>query len=436
MGEGPGWVAVSAGDYFSLAVMSDGSLWAWGAGDKGQLGDGATTDRNIPTRVGAGTDWVAISAGGSHSLALKSDGSLWAWGYNYRGQLGDGTATDQHSPNRIGSGTDWVAVAAGGFHSLAVKSDGSLWAWGDNLDGQLGDGTTDKRSVPTRIGTGTSWVAVSAGASHSLALRSDGSLWAFGENSEGQLGDGTFVDRQIPVQSLAGVKPPTPTTTTSTTTTTTTGTSSTTTTSSSTTTTTIGGSAFDDVLANNPYYAAISGMAGMGIINGYSDGTFRPNNLVLRKQFAKMIVGAMGLPVTEADWKDASRPFTDCGPDNPASTYPHDFIAVAKAKGLTSGKTATTFAPESNITRAQLVTMVVRAAQNSGIGLDPVGVDYSGVFKSYNDPTHGANVKLAEYNGLLEGLQVSGSASSWVTGKATRGEVAQVLWNLIQLRED
>jgi 5'-nucleotidase / UDP-sugar diphosphatase len=210
----------------------------------------------------------------------------------------------------------------------------------------------------------------------------------------------------------------------------------TTTTSSTTTTTPPSGPAFADVPATSPYYAAISAMAGRGIINGYTDGTFGPDKPVLCKHFAKMIVGAMGLTATEDDWQDSNPPFTDCGADDPSSSYPHDFIAVAKAKGLTQGKTATTFAPDANITRAQMVTMVVRAAQNFGVTLDPVGTDYSGRFKDYNDPNHGANVKLADYNGLLEGLATDGRASSWMAGNAARGEVAQVLWNLMQKLKD
>lgn len=189
---------------------------------------------------------------------------------------------------------------------------------------------------------------------------------------------------------------------------------------------------FSDI-SSSPYKTAISTMASLGIISGYGNGTFGPDNLVMRKHFAKMIVGAMDLPVSEDDWQDANPPFTDCGPDDLTSTYPHDFIAVAKAHGLTQGKTATTFAPDANITRAQMVTMVIRAAQNSGISLDPVGADYSGLFRSYNNSTHGNNVKLAEYNGLLQGLVTSGTASSWMDANATRGEVAQILYNLMQI---
>lgn len=95
-------VPVSAGSRHSLAIMKDGSLWAWGLNCNGQLGDGTTIDRSSPVRIGSAADWLSVSGGEGHSLALKRDGSLWAWGYNKEGQLGDGTTTNGFSPVRIG----------------------------------------------------------------------------------------------------------------------------------------------------------------------------------------------------------------------------------------------------------------------------------------------------------------------------------------------
>ena len=201
---------------------------------------------------------------------------------------------------------------------------------------------------------------------------------------------------------------------------------------SSTTSTTLPAAKHFSDIASSPYKTAIQAMAARGIIAGYGNGTFGPNNLVMRKHFAKMIVGVMGLPVTEAAWQDARPPFTDCGKDNPTDIYPHDFIAVAKAHGLTLGVTATRFAPDANITRAQVATMVVRAARNSGITLQPVDANYAGPFRTYANATHGANVKLPDHNGLLRGLVTSGTISAWMDAKATRGEVAQILYNLMQ----
>ena len=91
---------------------------------------------------------VAVAGGRYHSLAVKSDGTVWAWGNNWLGQLGDGTTTDRSIPVQVSGLSGVVAVAGGDYHSLAVKSDGTVWAWGDNYHGQLGDGTTTQRPHP------------------------------------------------------------------------------------------------------------------------------------------------------------------------------------------------------------------------------------------------------------------------------------------------
>jgi alpha-tubulin suppressor-like RCC1 family protein len=192
LGTGKDWTAVKGG-YApqTVAIKSNGTLWAWGNNSGGQLGDGTTTNKSFPTQVGTATNWSIISAGDSHTVAIKTDGTLWAWGSNTYGQLGNGTTTAQYSPIQIGTATNWSAVAAGQFHTLAIKTDGTLWAWGWNLSGQLGDGTTDDKSSPIKIGTAVNWSAVAAGYAHTIALRSDGTLWAWGLNSNGQLGDGS-----------------------------------------------------------------------------------------------------------------------------------------------------------------------------------------------------------------------------------------------------
>ena len=192
------WSAVTAGHNHTLAIKTDGSLWAWGTNNFGALGDGTTTDRNTPVQVGSARDWAAVSAGLAQTLALKTDGSLWAWGGNYQGQLGVG---DYKSPVKVGSAKDWAAVSASQHHTLALKTDGSLWAWGWNTLGQLGLGDMTDRNAPAQVGTEKGWAAVSAGDNHTLALKKDGSLWAWGDNYHGQLGVGLPTSHRItPVQ--------------------------------------------------------------------------------------------------------------------------------------------------------------------------------------------------------------------------------------------
>ena len=142
-----------------------------------------------------------ISVGEYHTMAIKDDGSLWAWGYNYYGQLGDGTREDRRTPVKIMDGV--AQVSAGHYHTMAIKSDGSLWAWGYNRLGQLGDGTREDRRTPVKIMGGVA--QVSTGNGHTAAIKSDGSLWAWGYNEYGRLGDGTTEDRRTPVEIMDGV---------------------------------------------------------------------------------------------------------------------------------------------------------------------------------------------------------------------------------------
>jgi len=254
------WAAVAAGDFHSLALKSDGSLWAWGENSSGQIGDGLVVPANqtVPVRIGTDTDWIAIAAGGEHSAALKADRTLWVWGGNGSGQLGNGTTIDAVAPVRavlpgplapgdssvlaagkghtqvvladstlwswgnntsgqLGTGTQlnndlparegglatgWKGTAAGDAHGLAWKADGTLWAWGGNASGQLGSGSFDDAVLPVRVGSASDWIAASSGEGHSVALKADASIWTWGDNSFGQVGDGTSVARNIPQQVL------------------------------------------------------------------------------------------------------------------------------------------------------------------------------------------------------------------------------------------
>jgi alpha-tubulin suppressor-like RCC1 family protein len=190
--------AIAAGSAHSLAIRSDGVLWAWGDNANGRLGDGTTTNRNLPVIISGMTGAVSVGAGQNHSLAVDAAGVLWSWGYNQYGQLGDNTTTSHALPAPITGLSSVTSVAGGAAHSLAVKSDGTLWAWGRNSQGQLGDGTTTQRTSPIQI-TGLSGIsAVAAGSDFSLALKTDGTVSSWGTNSNGQLGTGNTTSRIEP----------------------------------------------------------------------------------------------------------------------------------------------------------------------------------------------------------------------------------------------
>ncbi|UHO39641.1 T9SS type A sorting domain-containing protein [Chryseobacterium capnotolerans] len=194
------WLRIAAGDTYTLAIKTDGTLWAWGNNDYGQLGDGTKADKLSPTQIGTTAGWKSVSAGSYHSIGLKTDGTLWSWGYNIYGQLGDGTIVEKITPIQIGTAANWQSIAAGYQHNLAIKTDGTLWAWGSNYSGQLGDGTTTARNVPTQIGTAANWRNIDVGTSHSLGVKLDGTLWTWGANANGQLGNGSTIGKNIPTQ--------------------------------------------------------------------------------------------------------------------------------------------------------------------------------------------------------------------------------------------
>ena len=211
-------VQISAGGAHSMALDSEGNIYAWGWGGEGQLGNGENNNSNVPILVkkeGTGLEGKTIKkvmAGGMFSMVLTSDGSLYSWGKNNYGQIGDGTTNNYNLAVAVKTegtpmaGKTVVDFSISNEHTVALMSDGQIYAWGRNESGQLGDGTNTASTLPVAVRTvgtpfaGKKAVQVVAGGwegAHSLALGTDGTVYSWGRNLNGQLGDQTTNDTTI-----------------------------------------------------------------------------------------------------------------------------------------------------------------------------------------------------------------------------------------------
>lgn len=176
------WRYISAGNSHALAIKCDGTLWAWGCNDKGQLGTGDTINRSQLVQVGTSNSWTAITAGCNFSAGIlagqfKSCAAvIYTWGDNSSGQLGDNTTLDRSSPvQTYSSYTNWKQISAGDSHFAAIQTDGTIWTWGSNQNGELGVSDRVNRSSPVQIqDSGTGWFQVSAGQCVTAALKDNG----------------------------------------------------------------------------------------------------------------------------------------------------------------------------------------------------------------------------------------------------------------------
>ena len=190
------------GSYAAVATKTDGTLWAWGKNNYGQLGLSDGNNRHSPVQVGAGTTWSNATTSRDATIAIKTDGTLWTWGLNDNGQLGQNNTAYKSSPVQVGTGTTWSKISEGKMCTFAIKTDGTLWSWGLNADGQLGQGNIISRSSPVQVGTGTTWSEIGCGATGAVAaaIKTDGTLWSWGYNAQGQQGRGDTIARSSPVQ--------------------------------------------------------------------------------------------------------------------------------------------------------------------------------------------------------------------------------------------
>ena len=172
---GNDWKSVDTLANHTAAIKTDGSLWTWGTQDDGRLGNFADTNRSTPvTTFAGGTNWKQVSCGQRFTAAIKTDGSLWTWGLGDNGLLGNNSGGVRSTPvTTFAGGTNWKSVNAGTTHTLAIKTDGSLWVWGGANSGQLGNNiVTSFYGTPvTTFAGGNNWKSAAGGASRSAAIQ-------------------------------------------------------------------------------------------------------------------------------------------------------------------------------------------------------------------------------------------------------------------------
>ncbi|MBN1319854.1 MAG: S-layer homology domain-containing protein [Thermoleophilia bacterium] len=381
------WVGFAGVSYPRIAYTADGVEWK-----EAELPDLPDCSLDSVCMVDDEYGWAVGSAGPSEQTPLilvTHDGGA-TWSRQTKGLPGAGAPLHgvwfvdrEHGWAVGGSGAVFVTVDGGATWwsqptgvdetLLAVRFVGPSVGWIVGEDGLLLETTR----------AGRSWVAQSSGVAAMLraVAAAGGKVWAVGD-------EGVILTAAVPAPDPSGA-------------------------------------GFADT-ASSPYGKAIYSLAAAGIVNGFTDGSFRPDATVARAQFAKMIVGALGV----TPHSSTVTRFTDLGVPDTAD-YPHKFVQAAFDRGITYGMNAaqTLFAPWDAIRRDQVVSMIVRGAKQTAAGVlvsPPAGTQ--SLFADVPEP-HGENLRIAEYNGLLEGL--AGMGASWsVAAPATRGEVAQMLYSL------
>ena len=211
-GADPAWDKVAWGNNqaeHTLARKTDGTLWAWGNDEKGELGQNSPDDADYSSPVQIpGTTWTKGLAGSTNTpKATKTDGTLWTWGWNHGGNLGQnqgpGQLTATSSPVQI-PGTNWVTdedkvKRNNNYGSAWLKTDGTLWVWGLDASGSLGQNSEVDYSSPVQV-PGTNWSLLSQGRSITAAIKTDGTLWTWGRGDFGMLGQNSEVDKSSPTQ--------------------------------------------------------------------------------------------------------------------------------------------------------------------------------------------------------------------------------------------
>ena len=186
------FVALAAGDQFTCGLEGAGSVWCWGLGDAGQLGQPIADDCSgnrcsfVPLPVSGDHRLRTLSAGLAHVCGLSGDGKAVCWGYNGQGQLGRGDRIDSPVPRAVAFDGRFVQLSAGGLHTCAVTAAGAAWCWGIDAIG-AGPGTLES-AIPVRVTGGGSYTQVESGRVSTCGVRSDGLVDCWGTNLSSEMG--------------------------------------------------------------------------------------------------------------------------------------------------------------------------------------------------------------------------------------------------------
>ena len=196
---GAGSTTMGTFDVHACAIMQDGTVWCWGKNNYGQLGNGTTTDSDIPVQVSGITNAVKVAAGLFHTTVLLANGTVKSWGRNNFGQLGDGTTTDSPVPVTVPNISNAVAIVAGDNYTSVLLSDNTVWGWGTNAQGQLGNGTNNTtNTVPVQASGIFTAVKITARFRSTCVILADSTIRCWGENVQGHLANGTYLDLNLP----------------------------------------------------------------------------------------------------------------------------------------------------------------------------------------------------------------------------------------------